>query len=127
MTLVCLHSFARHCPRLCTLGIAFDATAVLPTSEADRTAHVCQRNVEYLGVEHSPIVTPLAAAQFLSGVFPNLKSIKTHRGYANNDENEEHPGAIGRLYCWKEVQTVLPEVPATHEEERILAQALSAA
>ncbi|KAJ7657617.1 hypothetical protein DFH06DRAFT_1297678 [Mycena polygramma] len=97
-TLASMHTIARHCPRITSLSIAFD------------------------GSVHSPITSAIAMARFLSAVFLKLTGITTAREYLDNDELRQHAEAIRRHRCWEEVRTVLPEVLAVREEERILAR-----
>jgi hypothetical protein len=79
-----------------------------------------------LGVEHSPIDTPLAGARFLSRVFPNLRSIRANREGLDDfdDDNDlpEHVETIQRHTLSDEVQLMLHEILAIHEQERMLAR-----
>lgn len=128
-TLACLHSFAQHCPRLKRLTIALDATSI-PNPEADPRTRFVQYALETLGVEHSPMLRPLSVARFLSGVFPKLAEVDTHREHDDNDDEEElrdHGAAIRLHNRWKEVRDMLPELSAIREEGRMLGQASSGA
>ncbi|KAF7335589.1 hypothetical protein MVEN_02213200 [Mycena venus] len=122
-TLSCLHSFAQHCPHLRKLTIALDAT-VVPAPEPDPRTRFHQRRLKALDVEHSPITNPFAVARFLSGVFPEVTRVMTHREYDDNDDDElEEPDeAIAFHNRWKDVQVMLPEFSAVREEGRMLAQ-----
>ncbi|KAJ6476779.1 hypothetical protein C8R47DRAFT_985261 [Mycena vitilis] len=107
-TLACLSSFARYCPHLHTLGIAFDATA-LPEPELTPVKQQC---VQVMDVGYSPIKEPLAVSQFISAVFPKVRTISTFQDNRDEDEDEtEHPASIHRR-LWGEVLRALPEVVA---------------
>jgi hypothetical protein len=122
-TLSCLHSFAEHCPCLTRLVFPFDGTAV-PAASAPPLVH---RRLKTLGVEHSPLglATPISAARFLSGVFPNLMEIETHREYDENDDEDEmlEHGEAVRLHTKWKVMALLPEVKAIREEVWMAARA----
>ncbi|KAJ6527062.1 hypothetical protein B0H19DRAFT_1243343 [Mycena capillaripes] len=123
-TLACLTSLARHCPSLTLLTIAFDATIIVPTAEADPTPRPIQHRLKSLDVQNSPLQTPIVAARFLSRVFPNLNDIDTHCVFGDSDDEDEllENGDAIRLHKrWKEVLALLPEVSAIREEGRILA------
>ncbi|KAJ7653967.1 hypothetical protein DFH06DRAFT_1203344 [Mycena polygramma] len=120
-TVACLRSFARYCPHLRELTLPFDATTS-PGADAARPRAV-QHSLQGLTVDHSPLTTPIAVARFLSGLFPNLAEIETHREFDDNDEDDaddmmEHGDAIRNHNRWKEVLTLLPEVSAIREEGR---------
>ncbi|KAJ7607644.1 hypothetical protein DFH06DRAFT_1486487 [Mycena polygramma] len=122
-TPACLYSFAEHCPRLNRLTLAFDGAAI-PAPDADPRSRPILRSLRKLGVEHSPLSTVMSAARFLSGVFPNLNEIETHREFDDNtDEDEllEHGDVIRLHNRWKEVSALLPEISAIREEGRKLA------
>ncbi|KAJ7605444.1 hypothetical protein DFH06DRAFT_1385070 [Mycena polygramma] len=101
-TPACLLSFARHCPRLFSLTMAFDGTAI-PMTHPGTHAH--QERLHRLTVENSPITNAFAMAQFISDEIP---------------EDEE---AIQRHRCWQEAKKLLPQILAVREEERMLAEA----
>ncbi|KAJ6455319.1 hypothetical protein C8R47DRAFT_1166175 [Mycena vitilis] len=110
-TPACLHILARHCPRLSYLTMAFDGT-VLPEhrlGSASYTPHECMRDLD---VQYTPITSALAMVHFLLGVFPNLKSISTNWDFFNNVGMEfpEQDEGVEFFNCWKEVQTMLPEL-----------------
>ncbi|KAJ7455840.1 hypothetical protein FB451DRAFT_1143740 [Mycena latifolia] len=121
-TLECLRSFAAWCPRLAKLSMTLDGTAI-PSLESG-SSRVLHSVLGCLHVEHSPISTPLSVARFLSGIFTALKDI---RSSAEDNESEfedeltEQSAAI-RYDRWKEVESLLPELLAIREEERIWAQ-----
>ncbi|KAJ7183813.1 hypothetical protein C8R46DRAFT_1344517 [Mycena filopes] len=125
-TLEGLRSFARHCPRLTYLSIAFDAR-VVPVLDLRNQALVRQYDLVTLNIEHSPVTAPaLAVARFISALFPRLKTIVTVREYGDNDEDDEDDAdlhdAIGSHFLWKEVETLLPEIAAIREEGLALAE-----
>ncbi|KAJ7668771.1 hypothetical protein DFH06DRAFT_1182452 [Mycena polygramma] len=120
-TAACLYSFAQYCPHLRQLALAFDGTTV-PGPDTARP-RVVQHSLRALAVEHSPVTNPISVARFLSGLFPSLDNIGTHREYDDNDVDDvedmlENGDAIRNHYRWKEVLTLLPEVSAIREEGR---------
>ncbi|KAJ6540330.1 hypothetical protein B0H19DRAFT_1268930 [Mycena capillaripes] len=128
-TIACLNSFARHCPSLTLLTIVFDAT-IIPTAEADPRTRPVQHRLKTLDVQNSPLQTSIAAARFLSRVFPNLDDIDTHCEFEDSDDEDEllQHGDVIRLHKrWKEVLALLPEVSAIREEGRMLALEQSSA
>ncbi|KAJ7267788.1 hypothetical protein C8J57DRAFT_1325852 [Mycena rebaudengoi] len=121
-TLECLRSFASWCPCLTKLSMTLDGTAI-PSLESG-SSRVVHSALVYLHVEHSPISTPLSVARFLSGIFTVLKEIRSSTDDNDSDfedELTEQSEAI-RHNLWKEVESLLPELLAIREEERILAQ-----
>ncbi|KAJ7494942.1 hypothetical protein FB451DRAFT_1121576 [Mycena latifolia] len=119
ITLECLEVFARYCPQLQSLSLAFDAT-VIPVFTGSRP-RVAQNSLKRLDVQDSGIVSPIAVARFLSSIFPSLNMVWTIRtGEDNDDEDEivEHGEAIERHRLWKEVETLLPHLVEIRAEER---------
>ncbi|KAJ7629205.1 hypothetical protein DFH06DRAFT_1226133, partial [Mycena polygramma] len=126
-TAASLYSFAQHCPHLRQLTLAFDGTTV-PGPDTARPRTV-QHSLRALAVEHSPVTNPISMARFLSGLFPSLDEIETHREYDDNDEDDvedmlENGDAIRNHHRWKEVLTLLPEVSAIRDEGRAWALGL---
>ncbi|KAJ7639991.1 hypothetical protein DFH06DRAFT_966418, partial [Mycena polygramma] len=69
----CLRILARHCPRLWTVEIVFDSTAIPPPSaslRADEPHDEPHERLHHLDVQHSPINDHSAVAQLISSVFP---------------------------------------------------------
>ncbi|KAJ7204232.1 hypothetical protein C8J57DRAFT_1407356, partial [Mycena rebaudengoi] len=96
------------------------ATSCYARSGSSRVVHSA---LVYLHVEHSPISTPLSVARFLSGIFTVLKEIRSSTDDNDSDlkmnsRSRAKPFAIN---LWKEVESLLPELLAIREEERILA------
>ncbi|KAJ7629213.1 hypothetical protein DFH06DRAFT_1226149 [Mycena polygramma] len=126
-TAACLHSFAEYCPHLRQLTLAFDGTTV-PGPDTARP-RIVQHSLRALAVEHSPVTKPISVARFLSGLFPSLDDIETHREHDDNDEDDvdemlENGDAIRNHNRWMEVLTLLPEVSAIREEGRAWAMGL---
>ncbi|KAF7366143.1 hypothetical protein MVEN_00491200 [Mycena venus] len=126
-TLACLQSFSRHCPRLCVLTFAIDATATPSVPVHPGTRLVQQHTLQKLDIVRSPLgsSTPISVARFLSALFPRLERIRTEREWDENDDEDElleHGDAIRLHRRWKEVQALLPDVLAIREEGRLLAQ-----
>ncbi|KAJ7673876.1 hypothetical protein DFH06DRAFT_1445406 [Mycena polygramma] len=72
----CLRILARHCPRLWTIAIAFDSTAI-PVPSASLRADEQHERLHHFDVQHSPINNPSTVAQLISSVFPNACQIHT--------------------------------------------------
>jgi len=121
-TLECLRSFAAWCPRLAKLSMTLDGTAILSLESG--SSRVVHSALVYLHVEHSPISTPLSVARFLSGIFTVLKDIRSSAEDNDNDDEDEltEQSEAIRYDLWKEVESLLPELLAIREEERIWAQ-----
>ncbi|KAF8175418.1 hypothetical protein K438DRAFT_89657 [Mycena galopus ATCC 62051] len=103
LTLSCLFSFAANCPRLTTLKMTFNSTAI------PYTAHTLAHGLKSLLVCHSPMSVPaiVPVAQFLSGCFPALKWLEAARTPLADDVDEEErmerAEAEESKRCWKEV------------------------
>ncbi|KAJ6560106.1 hypothetical protein B0H19DRAFT_1146509 [Mycena capillaripes] len=121
-TLECLHSFATWCPRLAKLSMTLDGTAI-PSLDSD-SSRVLHSALVCLHVDHSPISTPLSVARFLSGIFTGLKDIRSSADDKDNDVEDEltQQSEAIRYDLWKKVESLLPELLAIREEERIWAQ-----
>ncbi|KAF7373387.1 hypothetical protein MSAN_00548300 [Mycena sanguinolenta] len=76
VTLQGIYAFAQHCPRLCVLHLAFDAT-VVPKIRVKAKERACQRSLHEINVAHSPIRKSSSVAKFLSEIFPELDTITT--------------------------------------------------
>ncbi|KAJ6563651.1 hypothetical protein DFH09DRAFT_1158617 [Mycena vulgaris] len=121
-TLECLRSFAAWCPRLAKLSMTLDGTAI-PSLESC-SSRVVHSALVFLHVEHSPISTPLSVARFLSGIFTVLKDIRSSAEDNDNDVEDElaEQSEVIRYDLWEEVKSLLPELLAIREEERIWAR-----
>ncbi|KAJ7836450.1 hypothetical protein B0H14DRAFT_1122075 [Mycena olivaceomarginata] len=117
-TLECLYSFATWCPRLTKLSITLDGTAIPFLESGSR--RVLHSALVYLHVGHSLISTPLSVARFLSGIFTVLREIRSSAEDNDSDIEDE----LSELHhnLWKEVESLLPELLAIREEERIWVQ-----
>jgi hypothetical protein len=116
-TLECLYSFAAWCPRLTKLSITLDCTAT-PFLESG-SSRVLHSALVYLHVGHSPISTPISVARFLFRIFTVLRKIWSSAKYNNSDIED---GPMEHHNPWKEVESLLPELLAIREEERIWGQ-----
>ncbi|KAJ7159371.1 hypothetical protein C8R43DRAFT_882023 [Mycena crocata] len=110
VTLRGLRAFAQHCPRLESLEMVFDASAV--TSTESVSGHIASNhNLRTLFTHHCPITAPLPVSHFLSEMFPRLTSIQTKRtGWEDDytDDLEDYfPETIGYREIWKEVDALL--------------------
>ncbi|KAJ6538282.1 hypothetical protein DFH09DRAFT_1399740 [Mycena vulgaris] len=92
---------ARSFPRLRTLTMTFDATA-LPTPSPP----VSQRHLITTDVQLSPISAPGPVARFLSGIFPNLWTVAA--------DVDEAAAAIHSQ--WRLVEALVPEFTAARKE-----------
>ncbi|KAJ7116895.1 hypothetical protein C8R44DRAFT_983272 [Mycena epipterygia] len=122
-TLQSLRMLARHCLRLHTFHMTFDS--ILPPSTDETQEHVSQKSLTSLNVEDSAIYATLPIARFLSGIFPNLKTICTAREHdddEDDDELEDHGEEIPFHRLWKEVESQIPVLMAVREEGRVWAQ-----
>ncbi|KAJ7737295.1 hypothetical protein B0H16DRAFT_1695096 [Mycena metata] len=114
-TLHSLYAFARHCPRLRTLKILFDAT-VVPSTDAD--AEISQGALTCLSLGRSSIFAPAAdVAAFLCRLFPVLQEL--HTGYHQREwEGYDDQLLEDRVIYhrrWKQVERLLP----AHVEEEV--------
>ncbi|KAJ6522216.1 hypothetical protein DFH09DRAFT_1330695 [Mycena vulgaris] len=123
ISLECLQSFARYCPRLRSLAITLHGTE-LPTPQS--TSSSCPQNgLGYLDIMYSGISDPIAVARFLSGIFPCLMTVETARTFEDNEDPDEvthHADAIQAHYRWEEVHSLLRHFAAILAEERNLAE-----
>ncbi|KAJ7623886.1 hypothetical protein DFH06DRAFT_1340210 [Mycena polygramma] len=113
-TVRCLRPFAQHCPHLSALLLAFDATAV-PNDEVTASPRTVRHGLKMLNVQQSPLTAPIAVARFISGLFPNLKHVKTCLEYDDNNEDNAS-NAVRNHDRWKEVEALLREDSAIREE-----------
>ncbi|KAK7035702.1 hypothetical protein R3P38DRAFT_2908690 [Favolaschia claudopus] len=111
MSIRALAAFAKHCPRLVRLGLtAFDARDVaLPV---DRDVIESESPLEDLDVGISPLTGPVAVAQFLATIFPNLTRIQSFEEWLWSDPGNITPAPFGspaydRFQEWKVVQSCL--------------------
>ncbi|KAJ7128819.1 hypothetical protein C8R43DRAFT_897087 [Mycena crocata] len=106
VTIMALFSFARHCPQLLRLCLAFDATRfpeMLP-EDASRAPRVIQTACRSLIVLDSPIQSSFQVASLLSSIFPNSRVIASPHG-----QHKEK---------WDEVNKMLPMFAALRRDER---------
>ncbi|KAF8142805.1 hypothetical protein K438DRAFT_1877402 [Mycena galopus ATCC 62051] len=118
MTLGGLLHFARYCPKLTSLSISLDATAV-PTFEPLKTntkqkerKRVRQVCLSELDISQSPIAEPLVVAAFLSSIFPKLRFVSTD--YHKNPSDNH----IALREGWEAVEAALPVLRAVRVEEK---------
>ncbi|KAJ6501022.1 hypothetical protein C8R47DRAFT_1068017 [Mycena vitilis] len=74
-TLASLSAIARHCPRMYALTIAFDGSAIPPSTAVSLGVAGQHNSLFLLNVLHSPIAAVRHMQQYLFGVFPNLLQI----------------------------------------------------
>ncbi|KAJ7441300.1 hypothetical protein B0H11DRAFT_1933047 [Mycena galericulata] len=125
-TLHCLQFFAEHCPELHYIRINLDAT-IVPVQEPNARGHVSQSRLTNLNVAYSPISAPLPVARLISGIFPNLRSISTHR---DDSDREFDEAPLGRAEDedlaihdrWKEVEAQIPIIHAIRDEALLWVQ-----
>ncbi|KAJ7145550.1 hypothetical protein C8R44DRAFT_845048 [Mycena epipterygia] len=115
-TLHSLYAFARHCPRLRTLKIIFDATVVPSINDAE----IVQGALTCLSLGRSSISAPVAdIAAFLCGLFPILQEL--HTGYWDSEADDDADFLEDRVIYhrrWKQVERLLPaHVEDSDEEE----------
>ncbi|KAJ6474278.1 hypothetical protein C8R45DRAFT_385156 [Mycena sanguinolenta] len=109
LTVQSLHSFAEYCPRLRSVWIAFDATAVTTVTSFQLPAS--PHGLTDLCVAHSAISKPGPVARILSGIFPDLRTITLPKFYGTIPVEIQRRGKL-----WKEVEELLPEFAAAREE-----------
>ncbi|KAJ7897770.1 hypothetical protein B0H13DRAFT_2196524 [Mycena leptocephala] len=73
LTLLGLRSLAQYCPCLTSLRITLDARTISLADNLDRTSAVAHP-LHSLTLVHCPITAPVLVSQFLSALFPNLRS-----------------------------------------------------
>jgi hypothetical protein len=116
-TLHSLYAFARHCPRLRTLKIMFDAT-ILPSTE---DAEMVQSALTCLSLGRSSISAPVAdVAAFLYGLFPALRELHTgyHQWESEGDVDDDLlDDRIIYHRRWKQIERLLPAHVEEEEDE----------
>ncbi|KAJ7113149.1 hypothetical protein C8R44DRAFT_930748, partial [Mycena epipterygia] len=101
VTLEGVYAFAKHCPCLQVLSMAFDATDV-PEIKIKAKNRVSQNSLDRLEVGSSLIGAPRPVAEFLSTIFPALKTVDTfHRQLSPN------PQVVASHEGWKQVKAAL--------------------
>ncbi|KAJ7143997.1 hypothetical protein C8R44DRAFT_864993 [Mycena epipterygia] len=107
-TLQCLHSFAQYCPDLDTLEIGLDASGVTMPTNGGKPA-ISQQRLHTLYVPSSPISMPRSVAEFLSGLFPHLRTIGTDRVGLGDDDEEDilNPAEVSYAKGWTEAASLL--------------------
>ncbi|KAJ7264503.1 hypothetical protein B0H12DRAFT_1321429 [Mycena haematopus] len=104
-TLKSLHSFARHCPRLCALHLTFDASGVPPSlimpTDPLPQGKLMSLNVAYSRTSYNSLP---AVAVFMASLFSNIKKIVTDDGFLW-DMND----SVGRLRHahWEDIAWLL--------------------
>ncbi|KAJ6501220.1 hypothetical protein C8R47DRAFT_1317230 [Mycena vitilis] len=107
-TIMSLHAFSRHCPRLRYLDFSVDATDA-QIVHPPISHRVVQTALETIRVGDSPIGSPGEVAQLLSSIFPSLCHI-TGPSWFNGGANSP----------WIEVARLVPMLAAARAEERHL-------
>jgi hypothetical protein len=83
VSIACLISFARYCPELADLTIAFDGRSLPSTSEFQG---ISSEALTTLKVLYSPITDARSTAAFLSSIFPRLFAISWKAPDSYEDE-----------------------------------------
>ncbi|KAJ7166210.1 hypothetical protein C8R46DRAFT_1276087 [Mycena filopes] len=104
VTLEGVYAFAKHCPSLKSLTIAFDATTVPKIKINGKRLRVVQDRLELIDVAHSPIRKRRSVAKFLGAIFPSLHIISTSHDRYDEIEDAE---TVGRDKLWMDVQDYL--------------------
>ncbi|KAJ7239891.1 hypothetical protein C8J57DRAFT_1727260 [Mycena rebaudengoi] len=116
-TLHSLYAFARHCPRLRTLRVMFDAT-VLPSTD---DAEIAQGALTCLSLGRSSISAPVAdVAAFLCGLFPTLRELHTGYHLWESEGDVDDDLLDDRVIYhrrWKQVERLLPAHVQEEEDE----------
>jgi hypothetical protein len=114
-TLLSLHAFSRHCPRLWTLAITIDASSV-PPNPIGSSDSFPQDKLKCLNVLSSCTsdTCVAAAAAFISSSFSNLTQIITDEGYLWEDGDT---AGRARHQRWKEIERLVPGLVERREKE----------
>ncbi|KAJ7174808.1 hypothetical protein C8R46DRAFT_1252898, partial [Mycena filopes] len=103
VTLEGIYAFAKSCPNLEDLAIAFDA-GFMPKIHINGKRRVVQLRLESIDVLHSPILNPRAVARFLGTIFPGLRTVTTsYTRYPRIEDRE----TVERHQMWMAVQDKL--------------------
>ncbi|KAJ7166216.1 hypothetical protein C8R46DRAFT_295572 [Mycena filopes] len=86
VTLEGIYAFAKSCPKLENLAIAFDGIFI-PKVHIYMERRVVQNRLDSFEIMHSPICDPRAAARFLGTIFSGLRSVTAH-GMRTNVQNK---------------------------------------
>ncbi|KAJ7204102.1 hypothetical protein GGX14DRAFT_647537 [Mycena pura] len=121
-TLSGLLALARHCRALKTLRLSLDTSSIpQAASTSDVVPQICLISID---VGFSALYDALNFARFISGIFPNLKSVLTYQDdkltYRVNQADEAWHAAHHQR--WKEAEAHIPMFVAVREEGRLLAQ-----
>ncbi|KAJ7748374.1 hypothetical protein B0H16DRAFT_1420667 [Mycena metata] len=115
-TLLSLLYLAEHCPKLESLELAVDASAI-PTIDAERYRGALQHKLQSWRVAGSLISSPLRVARFLSGLFTQLDLI-----WGVQQERAPPNGpAVSLEPLWTNVGVMINECYEMREEERLRA------
>ncbi|KAJ7696343.1 hypothetical protein B0H16DRAFT_1750358 [Mycena metata] len=96
--------FAKYCPHLIKLSIAFDATTI-PTAQGDLSLE----SLKSLNVESSPIAAARPVARFIARIFPSLTDITTLIDSLDKDpewEADVGPQVLQYDQYWKDVAAI---------------------
>ncbi|KAJ7210755.1 hypothetical protein GGX14DRAFT_450273 [Mycena pura] len=126
-TLSGLLALARHCRDLETLRLSLDTSSIPQTGTAsDVVPQTCLQLTAVISIDvgFSALNDTLAFARFISGIFPNLKSVLTYQDdkltYQLDIADEARLAAHHQR--WKEAEAHIPMFVAVREEGRLLAQ-----
>ncbi|KAJ6603554.1 hypothetical protein DFH09DRAFT_899299 [Mycena vulgaris] len=91
LTLQSLRSLAQYCPFLTSLRITLDARTIPLADKLGQTSAVAHP-LHSLTLVHCPITAPVLVSQYLSALFPNLRSVQPVAGYFETMDEE---GGLG--------------------------------
>ncbi|KAF8181938.1 hypothetical protein K438DRAFT_1175030 [Mycena galopus ATCC 62051] len=113
-TLLALHAFARHCPKLHTLEISLDARVVPPLHLGPQVSQqLVHSALLKLNVAESLISDPFEVARFISATCTNVTELGTTLGFDSNDEvqdegqHPEYTAHLKRYLLWKQVGALM--------------------
>jgi hypothetical protein len=109
LTLQGLRMLAQYCPCLTSLRIRLDACTIPLAGNLGRTSAVAHP-LHSLTLVHSPITAPVLVSQYLSALFPNLRSVQPVAGYFETIDEEGDVGGTEDFeyyQLWGAVESLL--------------------
>ncbi|KAJ7898053.1 hypothetical protein B0H13DRAFT_2196483 [Mycena leptocephala] len=107
LTLLGLRSLAQYSPCLTSLRITLDARTIPLADNLDRTSPVAHP-LHSLTLVHCPITAPVLVSQYLSALFPDLRSVQPMPGYFETMDEE------GNLGGTEDFEYYQPWGPSSH-------------
>ncbi|KAJ7447467.1 hypothetical protein FB451DRAFT_779082 [Mycena latifolia] len=116
-TILSLASFARHCPLLHFLQLPFDAQNMAQTRSPE--PRPVQTVLTALHVLDSPLDDAMAAARFLSSIFPSLITIETSRNIFHGPNPVLNDGTAEFTWHkhWMTAARLVPEFATVRAED----------